>query len=391
MRRTFYISVIGATLCLGILLFWGCSDEHDADVRAEGTLLHLIAFPQSFHDVTPAWTRALPENYITYENLEPQVDMNHVQIQAYMTGYKDADHKYNDLIFSSIFAIQEESEGGQTKYAWNSTTPTIETGDYYIYGFMPAEDVSHVSIAPYKTTDDYRQGATLTISGLNAVTPSDVCVIVGVKGASDATKSIEDIDIRLGEFGFKCEAEQKESYVYLLLEHLFAGLHFSFSVDSEYDKLRTIKLKSMTLRADQGNQTTVATVKATIHVKAIANSDNTVSPLEGVEWEAESYSESSEPAALYQGNEKTLTTTPQEFLACFAPKTNTTFELETVYNVYDKQENLIREDCVARNKIQVSGESMNSGEIHSVNIVVIPTYLYMLSEPDLDNPTIKTN
>lgn len=392
MRGKVYIFIMSVTLGLGILLFCGCTEDSGSEMHSEGTRLHLFVFPQSFQDLTPLQTRALPDGYVTYESLNPHVDMNHIQIQAYMTGCKDADNKNDDVIISSIFTFQEDDEGEEKKYSWNSTTPTIRPGNYYLYGFMPAEDADHVSIAPYKKSTeseaDYKDGATLTISGLNALTPSDVCVIVGVKGTTDDTKSIENVDIRLGDFGFQCAADQKESFVYLLLEHLYAGLHFKFSVDPEYDKLRTIKLKSMKLKAEKENQTSVATVKATIHVKALPNGDNTTSPLEGVEWEAETYSNASEPAALYQGNEKILTTTPEEFLACFAPHTNSEFELETIYNVYDKKGNLIREDCSTKNRIHVSVDDMQSGKIHTVNIVVVPTYLYVLSEQDLDNPTI---
>ena len=31
------------------------------------------------------------------------------------------------------------------------------------------------------------------------------------------------------------------------------------------------------------------------------------------------------------------------------------------------------------------------GHCYSITMTVQPTYLYMLSEPDMDNPTVRTN
>ena len=56
------------------------------------------------------------------------------------------------------------------------------TGTYYLYGYIPKEDAEGVTISP---NDTYHNGAVLTINGLNAVTPSDVCVIIGAKNGGN--------------------------------------------------------------------------------------------------------------------------------------------------------------------------------------------------------------
>ena len=111
---------------------------------------------------------------------------------------------------------------------------------------------------------------------------------------------------------------------------------------------------------------------------------------------------------------------PEGFLGCFVPGPPAsdparplTFEVETQYNVYDRvmeMENgvpvldsdgkpkyinhLIREGCVARNKIDPSVipgfAEIQAGDVFTVNLLIEPDYLYQLSDPDIDNPTIIT-
>ena len=70
--------------------------------------------------------------------------------------------------------------------------------------------------------------------------------------------------------------------------------------------------------------------------------------------------------------------------------------IECSYDVYDTHVttehpygNLIREGCTATNKVKVSG--MAPGVRKTLTLTVTPTYLYMLSDDDLNNPTIVIN
>jgi len=61
--------------------------------------------------------------------------------------------------------------------------------------------------------------------------------------------------------------------------------------------------------------------------------------------------------------------------------------METHYDVYDKENNLIRENQSARNTLSLSDLTLEQGKKYTITITVAPTYLYVLSDPDLDNPT----
>ena len=84
----------------------------------------------------------------------------------------------------------------------------------------------------------------------------------------------------------------------------------------------------------------------------------------------------------------------------FVPKVSSYYPLESTYDVYDNNRttehpdgNLIRSQCVAVNKIDIlrlfNMATLNRGYVYTIKLKIEPTYLYMLSEPDLDNPTVK--
>jgi hypothetical protein len=82
--------------------------------------------------------------------------------------------------------------------------------------------------------------------------------------------------------------------------------------------------------------------------------------------------------------------TPESFLSCFTPGNCRSFKLTSVYDVYDKKGNLVRKDCEAVNLIDANRykelETLKAGEIYTVRMLIKPTFLYVMSDPDLDNP-----
>ena len=89
---------------------------------------------------------------------------------------------------------------------------------------------------------------------------------------------------------------------------------------------------------------------------------------------------------------------PTDFIGCFAfGGACTQFNLKTIYDVYDKKGNCTRKGCTAVNKIDLldlfainedPATSILPGNIYTINLLVAPTYLYVLSEQDLDDPSV---
>lgn len=291
---------------------------------------------------------------------------------------------------------------------WHLTTE-IETKTYQLYGYIPKEDATSASISH---NGSYSNGAVLTIYGLKTVTPSDVCVIVGANNGPD-----EDHDggLTMGNFDVDAKATDINSnsgignFIYLLFDHIYSALRFSFKLDAEYAALRTIRLRKLELIAYANDSGGAVRAKYNARITLLKNNSG-ASPIVGdVVFEADNSSASVAPVPLYDWENDpakyvTLTAAnPQQFMGCFVPGDHTYFKLITTYDVFDNNAtpthpdgNLIRQGCRAENTFDLRSKLSSymetvRGQRYSYTITVNPTYLYVLSEPDLDNPTLTIN
>ena len=355
---------------LGIVLMWtGCTAD-SANDRTDSTKskLHELRLSMGASRFE-AMTRALPDGYSAYNYATELAPID--EIVGYMTYMDDS----GDPAQIPCHFIHEKS--GEN-HIWTSRI-ALADGSYHFYGYMPNVSATNVSIAPNGTT--FSTGAVITLTGLNAVTPDDICVINGFKQyqTGDPVPDMSDPSA-VGRFTFNSDGGDN---LYLLASHIYAGLKFQMKLDETYAKLRKIYLKSLKVMPAQ----VVKTINATITLST--DSENPVGVVFATETEGTT---ETVPAVLYEGEGMELTTTDQDFLACLCPilPSNTQYILEATYDVYDRggdQGNMIRENETARNALTLP--SLASGEIHTIDITVQPTYLYMLSEPDLDNPTFR--
>ena len=356
------------------------------------------------------WTP--PASYITYESIYGTDGM--------FKDQKNLVNKSVDAFFTKDVAFTTDSKNYQegvffyrkSDKKWHLNMEIASTGDYYLYGYIPKEDVGSATIAANPT---FSEGAVLTLHDLNTVTPSDVCVIVGAK-EGEANTSL----VKTGDFKVYANAAVKDpssatspetNYIFLLFDHLYSALRFNFTVDAAYDALRTIKLRQLELRACNASYTSYVTEHCDATVTLTAN-ETGASPVVSVNFGTLSTVPITDtnPDAGYMTlyTWDNIENTPADathevilqngqysrFLGCFTPGSGYYFQLRSTYDVYDKKGNLIRKGCRAVNKLNlltIFGEytQLQRGQCYSLSIKVQPTYLYMLSEPDLDNPTLK--
>lgn len=378
--KTRKLYIIGIVLSVATILSGCAADSSSEDLPHTARELKMVLCSKNYTDVTPVATRTLPTGYVSYEELSPKMPMESTMIRAFVTKGSNIDFQ-GDFVYTTA--------GNPPQAVWTSKVP-VDDGDYYIYGFMPSSELSRVNMVPLN--NDYSQGAVMNISGLPALTPNDPCVIVAVKGSDQYAKPItdEDINIQLGNFKFNAGAEGE--YIYLLLDHLYAALDFTLCIDYDYNQLRTIKLTKLELKAQN---------VSAYGLTATLTQGNSTAPL--TISEASATDGEGTYQTIYEGDELQLKDRTQEnylfhFMACVAPTaTNTVYMLRTTYNVYDSKRNLIRKDCQAENKLTLSFEkhqgktSLDVGEKYTFNLTVNPTYLYVLSDPDLDNPSLEVN
>lgn len=387
---------------LGLIGLMGCSDDPSPD--GQRVKIEAMSCSTGFEEEgngnvsgTRAWD---PSPYYLYTDLNnkfaPQKDLTNKSIKAFFTQGPDKQE-------GTFYFRESESK-------WYLNTEIESSGTYGIYGFIPVEDAEGANLTPLN--GNYSNGATLTINGLNTLTVSDVCVIIGAK---EGTNENEVTGLTPGQFDVAfTSGDVATNHIYLLFDHIYSSLRFSFTLDPIYNSLRSIRLRKLGLIAysDKDGGAVKAKYNATVTLKS---NDNGESPIVGnITFVPDNQSADVGYTPLYEwdGTENTETDTDNEiilkngaytnFMGCFVPGVNTYFKLFTTYDVYDKNVtaehpngNLIRKGCQAENTIDLRGKfqipETQNGHCYSYKITVQPTYLYVLSEPDVDNPTVVVN
>ena len=226
MRYYIYINKVRARLLLlliGVLLA-ACSDDSDRD-DGETDVVQLVAYSQGMTDFEPvAATRGIPSGYHAYTGPS--------SIGVYSTRADEAP--------SSIRTFSYDAD----QHQWKSLVSTKLGVDYYIYGYMPASSVIHCAISKREGTDmDFSKGAVLTFSDLPPVLSEDFCVVTGVQQLENKT---DNVNLTRWVFAFTGKPTGS-NFACLMLDHLYSCVKFKFLVNTDYDKLRTIKLKKMEL------------------------------------------------------------------------------------------------------------------------------------------------
>ena len=381
---------------IGLLIsLAGCHDD-DADRRASRrpVSVRIAAYATTYTDVEPA-SRATRAGVWPPEGFKPYSQLTDIGGAL----------KTNEGAAIAAFFTQ-----GNTKLA-RKFRPTIgdewliddsvAAGTYQLYGFVPFNgiDTTTIQMTPYNGVS-YATGAVLTLNGVNTVSGQDLCVAVAAK---DGTKegNAAPLPVTTPQPGdFTCQFKANENYLFLLFDHLYAALRFRIRLSPEYAELRSIKVRKLELEAYQDADCLTPAKKLTTTIKLQANNTG-ASPI--VEVTNTPSGDDMERALIanHESQPVKVTTAWTDDLG-FAPQPSghSYYMLYTTYDVYDTNVttdnpdgNLIRSRCVASNKIDPyrlfnRTTDLERGHMYTVYLTVQPTYLYILSDPDLDNPTV---
>ena len=353
-----------------LLLLTGCTDKYD-EVQLpspmpqpeEGSLLELHAITRTSgaylipNAENPATSVVLFLATLTPTNENPN--------QYTVT---DGTFSYNNNQWSSSSAITVKEET-----------------QYYMYGYMPSS-ISATQSAP---DVDYSKGIDLTLSNLPAITTDDIGIIVGVQRVG-STSTTELPDVTAGQYGFR-SGIKGENFVNLLMAHLYARLSLSFKIDPDYAKLRSIHLKEVTLTSKYADGASV-----TVNLRSGQGIGSPSFP-SGSEGEIKHTISLFKSSAIIPEKvlDKALANQVDPVLALDLPaycrpvavEGTYNLTLTTTYDVYDlKGQNL--GERVSENKIKFDVAEVKPGQEKKLVLTVKPTYLYVLSDNDADNPTI---
>ena len=324
-----------------------------------------------------------------------------------------------------LFMTHDDAEGDATtttnplhaRLSYNSSTEkwklglphgidesVVRSGNYYAYGFIPKDAADNATIAKLPAHSNWADGAVLTIQGLKAVA-TDPCVIIGAKEGPDAD---HDNGLSAGDFKFHLDTGKtgpegheviNPNYLYFLFDHLYSALSISMRVNGTYHALRRIKLKGLKLR-------TVTTegkspYKSDVTITLRANNEGT-NPVSDSDISAPANIVYSETDGVIYSNTAgfPLDTDWSLFLGNFMPNGVSKLILTSIYDIYDTNVtpehpdgNLVRKDCTATNTLLISklfdGQTVSNRKWnYKVKLTINPTYLYVMSDPDLNNPSV---
>ena len=289
-------------------------------------------------------------------------------------------------------AISQKREG-LFSYDAEATVPKwtssigLKDAHNCIYGFSPATAAS-CSISPLSGSS-YQNGAVLTMTNLSAASGSDLCVVVGVSHGSTAAETAAVPE--RGKFYFQ---KSSDNYVSLLLDHVMARIDFNIKIGEEYSKRRFIKIKKLELTSSYN--LTGVTVRLSADATDVSYTTEPVAA-DGSAPTGTLYDFTTDGSS---SSGKDLSVGGTVFPGFFAPDDSkliaTGLSLICTYDVYaydainNKIGTRVREDCVAVNSLsRITGLSrLTRGKRTTINLTVEPTYLYQLSDDELDNPTI---
>lgn len=360
------------TLAVAALFLFSCQKEDLPDNNGKVTILPVISRSVE----TTVQTRALA-GYSEFTVDKQTLSANAVAFN----GQTDA--RVADQDKQGIFAPLSSG--------WRSTVEVETSYKYNLYTYSRT--------MPTATTPTFSFGSatnvSLTFNGLNIITEIDPLVGVAAAGAilpanNEPPANYPDLSKGVFSLGVIPAAAQEGGTfkAFLALDHLYSKATLSFRIDETYNDLRQVRIKDVQVKLDKGTLT--GNHKYTFFDQNLAlASDKT---LGGSAISIDLYDG---PTATAQPENDddfiALTTSFREFGYYYFLPLNPTPEmyLEVTYDIYDKKGKPVRENQTARNKnlfaaISHNGGSAAAGNNYKVNVLVSPSYLYQLSDDDLE-------
>ena len=212
---------------------------------------------------------------------------------------------------------------------------------------------------------------------LPTVTDQDFCIVVGVKEGI-----IPLVESDQGSFVYHAPENTSDGYfVSLLADHLYASVEFRVTIANDYNVLRKVMLKKMVLKCQSSDKTlldAVVTLSMNDQGTHPLVTDPVSTPKTGGAVEHVLYNNA-------EGVELSPTVF-QSFSGCFAEGLGDGLSVECEYDIYDRVsgENNKIETRTVVNGLKSLLQNMKRGRKKVINLLVDPTYLYQLSDGDVD-------
>ncbi|MBR5707359.1 MAG: hypothetical protein IKX55_07320 [Bacteroidaceae bacterium] len=359
-------------LAVAALVLFSCQNEDALDNSGKVTIYPVIS--RSIE--TTIQTRALTGfTYSEFTDGKQALSANAVAFNS------QTDARVTDQDKQGLFAPLTEG--------WRSTIEVEPSYKYNLYAYsrnMPSTS----------TTFNFgsESNVSLTFNGLSIMTEIDPLVGVAAAAASlpDGNEPPANYpELTKGSFslGTIPATESGSTFkAFLALDHLYSKATISFCIDQTYNSLRQVRIKDVQIKLDKGTLTGNHTYTFYDQQLRLA-SDRTFG---GSAMSIDLYDGDNATATPNEGDEFiALTTSLREFgYYYFLPLDPTpAMYLEVTYDIYDLNNNPVRQNQKATNSnlfaaISYNGGKAAAGNNYKLNILVSPTYLYQLSDDDLE-------
>lgn len=396
---------IGPMMLMGLIgLMGACNSDLEGPEEEKGVVLRVMGYTNEYVEVD-AVTRAT--------------------VSWQPSGYKE-EHVY---LAYGIFFTKSDGTVKKNKFQYGADNKwrmleevdaNSEDKPYYLYGYMPY-DAGNVTIEPNGT---YANGAIMTFTGLNAAMTKDLCIVTAAKDATrekapEWTEQNPKYTYKLGNGldwlppgDFKCNIKAGEgaNTLFFLFDHLYAALRLRFRIHETYNELRDIVIKRLELESYKNEACTELMPKLKTTITLLANTTG-ASPIVGdVVFEEDPSSGKMEKILIYDkpdaswANRTEGDKTVNDRLPCldnnnqpvykddlgYVPKSGgeNYYKLTTTYDIYDTNGNLIRKNQTAVNvlnpKALFAQPQLQRGYMYTLRITIAPTFLYLMSDDDLE-------
>ena len=323
---------------------------------------------------------------------EPQLDSEQgspLELQAFTrtdnaTKIENPEYDIRAYLTEANSVVKEDGLFEYTGTGWSSNLSVKEERQYYLYGYMPST-IGGTFAKP--DGGDYSDGVDITFNNIPDITDLDVCVVVGVQrvGSTDEVANVQE-----GNYSY-LSGIVGTNFVHLLMGHLYSSLQLSFKIGDEYSLLRSIRLKKVMLNSTYGKVNTTVKIRkgsgvGTPTFTKVGGNPN--SPVKFLDSDPDS--ESPDLPVIIDRNYIVNAKTLDRLVYC-APGIfdvdGTYVSITSTYDVLDKEGNNLGERT-STNKLKITASSLVPGQKKNVVLTVNPTYLYVLSDGDLDNPVL---
>lgn len=267
-----------------------------------------------------------------------------------------------------VSGMQNESTVTYNGSSWESSLK-LDPARYNIYSYIP------------KRNGVTLRGNVITFTNVPFIMAEEILLSSGAVAETvtkDETPSDKTASLVKNKYSIDVNsAENTRNYVTFMMDRVMARVNLNFKVHEKYSKIRTIKIKEVTLKPAVGDYQSV-------NIACTMNDGSEISysrsPGSAVDNKV-SFSITDDGLVL----DNTSAKSAGVFYS--VPGVQNSVVMTVTYDVYDKAGTLVRENqTVTNSSIKLIGTgTLERAKEYTLNVNIVPTYLYSLSDTDKES------